>query len=47
MATGTGKTRAAMASIYRLTTSGRARRALSLGERRALAAQAVAARRKR
>jgi len=43
MATGTGKTRMAIASIYRLMKSGRARRVLFLVDRRALAAQAVGA----
>jgi type I restriction enzyme R subunit len=43
MATGTGKTRMAIASIYRLMKSGRAKRVLFLVDRRALAAQAVGA----
>ena len=43
MATGTGKTRMAIASIYRLMKSGAARRVLFLVDRRALAAQAVSA----
>jgi type I restriction enzyme R subunit len=43
MATGTGKTRMAIASMYRLMKSGRARRVLFLVDRRALAAQAVGA----
>ncbi len=43
MATGTGKTRMAIASIYRLMKSGYARRVLFLVDRRALAAQAVGA----
>src|SRR3972149_2259673 len=43
MATGTGKTRMAIASIYRLMKSGLARRVLFLVDRRALAAQAVGA----
>lgn len=43
MATGTGKTRMAIASIYRLMKSGFARRVLFLVDRRALAAQAVGA----
>jgi type I restriction enzyme R subunit len=43
MATGTGKTRMAIASIYRMMKSGLARRVLFLVDRRALAAQAVGA----
>jgi type I restriction enzyme, R subunit len=43
MATGTGKTRMAIASIYRMITAGYARRVLFLVDRRALAAQAVGA----
>jgi type I restriction enzyme R subunit len=43
MATGTGKTLMAIASIYRLMKSGAARRVLFLVDRRALAAQAVSA----
>ncbi|HLE30492.1 MAG TPA: DEAD/DEAH box helicase family protein [Anaerolineales bacterium] len=43
MATGTGKTRMAIASIYRLLKSGYAKRVLFLVDRRALAAQAVGA----
>jgi len=43
MATGTGKTRMAIASIYRLMKSGLAHRVLFLVDRRALAAQAVGA----
>jgi len=43
MATGTGKTRMAIASIYRMMKSGFARRVLFLVDRRALAAQAVGA----
>ncbi len=43
MATGTGKTRMAIASIYRLMKSGAAARVLFLVDRRALAAQAVGA----
>jgi type I restriction enzyme R subunit len=41
MATGTGKTRTTVASIYRLIKSGFARRVLFLVDRRALAAQAA------
>ncbi|MCL4465478.1 MAG: DEAD/DEAH box helicase family protein [Chloroflexi bacterium] len=43
MATGSGKTRMAISSIYRLMKSGYARRVLFLVDRRALAAQAVSA----
>src|SRR5205823_994456 len=43
MATGTGKTRMMIASIYRLLKAGYARRVLFLVDRRALAAQAVGA----
>ncbi len=43
MATGTGKTRMTIASIYRLMKSGYAKRVLFLVDRRALAAQAVGA----
>ena len=43
MATGTGKTRMAIASIYRMMKSGLAHRVLFLVDRRALAAQAVGA----
>jgi len=43
MATGTGKTRMVIASIYRLMKSGYARRVLFLVDRRALAAQALGA----
>jgi type I restriction enzyme, R subunit len=43
MATGTGKTLAAIALLYRLMKSGLARRVLFLVDRRALAAQAVTA----
>ena len=43
MATGTGKTRMAIASIYRLMKAGYAHRVLFLVDRRALAAQAVGA----
>lgn len=43
MATGTGKTRMTIAAIYRLMTSGYAKRVLFLVDRRALAAQAVGA----
>jgi len=43
MATGSGKTRMAIASIYRLMKAGFAQRVLFLVDRRALAAQAVAA----
>ncbi len=43
MATGTGKTRMAIASIYRLMKAGTVRRVLFLVDRRALAAQAVSA----
>ncbi len=43
MATGTGKTRMAIASMYRLMKAGTVRRVLFLVDRRALAAQAVSA----
>jgi type I restriction enzyme R subunit len=43
MATGTGKTRMMIASMYRLMKAGYARRVLFLVDRRALAAQAVGA----
>jgi type I restriction enzyme R subunit len=43
MATGTGKTRTVISSIYRLMKSGYVRRVLFLVDRRALAAQAVGA----